>query len=325
MAEQFTWIKPGEGTQFPLRWQTRVRAWWEGYDVSGLRAVVEKINGQANSTDDTASGMAAVQSADGEPLTRDGRPLWHADRIKVAEQLWGADFTSPGGVEHAAYLIKPFGITNKMSILDLSAGLGGVARHIGREYKAWVTGLEASKMLADIGNERSLKEGLGKHAPISNYDPSNFTLTRTFECIFAKEAFFTVSDKDALLAQLAKALKPGGQLLFTDYGIENVDLTDPHFVGWMSSEPIEPNLWTMERTIGALRENKLDVRINEDITHVQRKLILGAMDHFVRHIKDFRLDQETKLAVMDEIELWARRVAAFDAGLRVFRFYCMKH
>jgi len=322
---QLTWLQPGEGTQFPLRWQTRMRAWWEGYDVSGLQPVALQSDSAAQMTAEAAAGMEAAQSTEGEPLTRDGRPLWHADRIKVAEQLWGADFTSPGGVEHAAYLLKPLGITSQMSVLDLAAGLGGVARSVAQNYKAWVTGLEASKMVAEIANERSTKAGLAKQAPITAYDPGNFTLTRTFDCIYAKESFFTVANKDAMLDTIVKALKPGGQFLFTDYGVDNADLTDMNFVGWMSNEPIEPNLWSMERMVQALRARKLDVRTNEDITDVQRRLILGGMDNFVRHIKDYKLDNETKLAVLDEIDLWARRVAAFDAGLRVFRFYCMKH
>lgn len=319
-----TWLSPGEGTQFPVRFKTRLRAWWEGYDLSVLKQMIEQ--GELSAADDAASfnqeGGAVIN---GEPTGRFGKPLWTADRIRVAETLWGTDFLSPGGVEHTAYLVKPFGINSSMSLLDLNAGLGGVARTIAKDYKAWVTGMETSSLLAKMGMERSEAQKLGKQAPIMHYDPNNLVLDKNYDGIFAKEAFFTVSNKDKLFSEIAGHLKPGGQFLFTDYCVDAADLTDPALVGWMSHEPVEPVLWSSARIVAALRSRKFDVRINEDMTQLQRQLITAALVQFLQHLRDHAMDTATKMAVLDEVELWARRVAAFDAGLRVYRFYCMKH
>jgi cyclopropane fatty-acyl-phospholipid synthase-like methyltransferase len=319
-----TWLNPGEGVEYPVRFKTRLRAWWEGYDLSVLKPV------EGNEAAAAAELMAATLASSTEE-TEDtaelrginGKPLWNAERIKVAETLWGGDFISPGGVEHTTYLVKPFGITSAMSILDLSAGLGGVARTIAMEYKAWVTGMEASPLLAKIGNERSTKLGMTKNAPVEAYDPEKLNLTRRYDGIFAKEAFFTVQNKDKLFDAINKGLKPGGQFLFTDYCTLS-ETTSPVLSKWLAAEPLPPNLWTVEKLIAALRLRKLDVRTNEDITELQRKLILRALGHFLEHLESHKLDLSTKRAVLEEVELWARRMAAFDAGLRVYRFYCMK-
>jgi SAM-dependent methyltransferase len=315
------WLESGEGTERPLRLSSRLRAWWEGYDLSGL-----VVRPQAVIPPEPPMEHPPIEtSLEGELLGRDGNPLWNSARVKIVEQLWGADFTSPGGVEQTIDLVKPFGINSKMSILDLSAGLGGVSRAIAEKYKAWVTGMEPSPFLAELGAERSLKKGLIKLAPITAYDPNNLILEKRYDGIFAKEAFFTVADKQLLFSKIAAALKPEGQFLMTDYGISNADLTNPQLVSWISSEPQEPHLWTMERTLNCLKSLKLDVRTNEDMTDLQRKLILASLGRFTQQLKSHSLDSATKKATIDEIELWARRMSAFDAGLRVFRFYCIKH
>ena len=316
-----TWLQPGEGREFPLRWQTRLRAWWEGYDLTALRLL---IDASPASPEVSAAPAPAGTLAEPEPESRFGKPLWTAARLGVAEAIWGEGFTSPGGLEHAFYLVKPFGITSSMSVLDLSAGLGGIARAVAKEYKAWVTGHESSPLLAGIGRERSEKLGMAKNAPISAVNLENFKLDRRYDCIFAKEAFFTVANKDVLFDRINEGLKAGGQLCFTDYCLETADLTDPTLVGWLSSEPVEPHLWTMQRITDALKARKIFVRTNEDITHLQKSLILSALGAFLAHLEAHRMDRETKLAVLEEVELWARRVQAFDAGLRVYRFYCMK-
>jgi len=320
-----TWLKPGEGVEFPVRIKTRLRAWWEGYDLSVLKPV--EGNEEAAAAELLAATMGQESAQVGsELLDKHGRPYWKAERIKVAETLWGEDFSSPGGIEHTTYLVKPFGINSSMSILDLSAGLGGVARTIAQEYKAWVTGMEASPALAEIANERSTKKGMAKNAPIMAYDPEHLDLTRRYDGIFAKEAFFTVGNKDKLLDAIVKGMKPGGQFLFTDYCVEKEsDLSLPALQAWAGREPITPHLWSVPHFVTALSARKLDVRTNEDITHLQKHLILQALGHFLQHLEAHTMDTPTKLAVLDEVEMWAHRMAAMDQGLKVYRFYCMKH
>ncbi len=331
-----TWLDPGEGTRLPLRWRTRLRAWWEGYDLSVLRAEIARAEAEADRAGDDAAHAAgiilppplltSVGPVPGEPLDRLGKPLWTADRIGVAETLWGQDFLTPGGAEHTTYLVKPFGINPSMSILDLAAGLGGAGRTIARDYKAWVTGMEPSALVARMGMERSEKAGMGKQAPVLHYDPASLTLTHRYDGIFAKEAFFSVADKDRFLDTIVAGLKPGGQFLFTDYCLEAEEaLANPRLVSWSAYERTPPVLWPARKLVSALKARKLDVRISEDMTPIQRRLVLRALGHLLEHLDAHAMPQPTKLAVLDEVELWARRMDAFDAGLRVYRFYCMKH
>ena len=301
-----------------LNLKTRLFAWWEGYDLSGLK--------RRKGEEDAAGGAAPAQGMGKAPDVGQNRwhkPLWSATRIEVAERLWGNGFSTPGGAEHIAYLVKPMGLNPAMSALDLSAGLGGASRTMASQCGCWVTGLEASPLLATEGMKRSHMAGLDKRAPIERYDPEHFSYPKRVDGILYKEGLFTVRDKDQLFDAIEVALKPRGHLLLTDYILgpkPNRDVV----AAWADKEPLEPNLWSLEQMQNAFAQRNLDLRISEDITDTHRHLILAALQGFTQYLEQYALAQETKVAVMDEIELWARRVSALDSGLRCYRFYALK-
>src|SRR5215469_13451931 len=55
-------------------------------------------------------------------------------RLTIAQWLWGDGFVMPGDADFVLELVKPFGLTPAMSMLDLSAGLGGPARAIAQAF-----------------------------------------------------------------------------------------------------------------------------------------------------------------------------------------------
>ena len=310
--------KPESGEAPPVNLKTRLYAWWEGYDLSGLkrRKAEEEAGNAAAQAQSAGKGPAAGEN-------RWGKPLWSATRIEVAERLWGNGFSTPGGGEHISYLVKPMGLNPAMSALDLSAGLGGASRTMAQQFGCWVTGLESSQQLAKAGMERSRMAGLDKRAPIEAYDPERFSYPKRVDAIVYKEGLFTVRDKDQLFDGMEAALKPRGHVLMTDY-ILGPKPNRAAVAAWADKEPLEPNLWSLEQMQNAFAQRNLDLRIAEDITDTHRHLTLTAIQAFVQYLEQHSMDHATKLAVMDEVELWVRRVGALEGGLRCYRFYALK-
>lgn len=312
-SEQTDEKREGEGPSLSMR--TRLVAWWEGYDTSGLKR--RKNVQAAEETPKPSTGLPPAGT------NRWGKPLWSASRIEVAEKLWGTGFTTPGGDEHVPYLVLPLGLNPAMSVLDLGAGLGGTSRTMAGKFGCWVTGLEGTPLLAREGMERSIKAGLQKHAPIEAFDPEAFTYSRRVDAIVYKEGLYTVSGKDQMFDGIELYLKPRGQVLMTDYialdKSSKAALTD-----WCSKEPVEPHLWTLPEMSNAFAQRNLDLRITEDITDTHRTLILTAMQKLRDHLEQHAMDAETKANVMDEVQLWARRLVALGSGLKVYRFYALK-
>ena len=291
------------GQQFD--WRMRFKAWWSGYELPRAPRSVRRRNRAAEAED-----------ADSD--------FWSADRIELVERIWGAGFHSPGGEDHLTNLIKPFGLDESMSVLDLGAGLGGATRLMAQSSGAWVTGLESDEVLVQAGMERSKKAGLEKRAPVISYDPEHVSLDKNFDCIFSKEAFFTVKDKDRLFESLADHTKPGGQLLFTDYVLRHSASMSRATEVWREAEEQRPYPWTVSQAQDQLTNLRFDIRIAEDITEAYIHQVLHAWEELSAHLPEEKADPETAEALLQEGEIWMRRIAALHTGdVRVYRFFCL--
>lgn len=297
----------------PVPFRLRLVAWWEGYDFdTWLRHM---LDGDGQSVVEGKAGAKRVSEDAVKPL------LWSASRIEVVEQIWGPGYTNPCTGDHVRNMVKTLGLTPAMSVLELGSGLGGIARLMVEEFGAWVTGLEENKLLADAGNQRSVLNGMGKQAPVAPYDPETFELKKRFDCVFSKEAFFTVERKQRMVETLVRWLKPRGQLLFTDYVLDPASTDTRIMEAWRRVEPIKPLPWTVDQYRRQLDELEMDMRIIEDITDEHRQLALGAWSNFTDVLRDRKASRETLMLMFYEAELWARRVNALDHGLKVYRFF----
>lgn len=302
---------PG-GQQPPkLSLRTRFNAWWEGYEA------------KSDGADAGADEAAAPSPAPAQGLNRHGKPLWSATRVEVAETLWGKGFTRPGGEEHALHLARPLGLNPAMSVLEIGAGLGGLCRAVADKFGCWVVGLEASPVLAKLGMERSAAADMAKKAPLRLFNPEKFTYDKRVDAVFCLETLFTVANKEQFFDGLEAQLKPRGQALITDYVIDPKAKL-PALEGWAANEPQEPHLWTARDASEAFTQRNFDLRIAEDVTDAHRALILGGLNAFTLHLTNYAMDRDTKAHVLEEIEVWARRVKAFSQGLRLYRFHAIK-
>lgn len=257
-------------------------------------------------------------------------------RLEVAQFVWGEGYCGPGTPEVIVNLVKPLNLSPKKTMLDLGAGLGGPARTIAKKYGVWITGLEPSPELAGIGMGQSVKAGMARRVSISPYDPETFAaFGQTFDCVFAKETFFRVDNKKRLFKVIEASLKVGGQVLVTDFVLgEPGSLEKEAIRQWIVREPVEPRPWAIDDLVTALEEASLDVRIAEDMTERYRRLITSgwvlSTDHLRPQVERLRdgggSRQEFLNCLLDEFELWARRLALLEGGdLKVYYINAIKH
>ncbi|HSR73113.1 MAG TPA: methyltransferase domain-containing protein [Kiloniellales bacterium] len=290
--------------------RSRFKAWWEGYELAATAQGPPKP--LADKTHEVR--YTRVQQR------------WETERILLAQEVWGEGYTKPGGDELTLTMVKVFGLNPAMSVLDLGAGLGGATRAMAEHFGVWVTGLESDPQLAEAGMALSVKHGLAKKAPIETFDPAAIDLEgKTFDCVFSKEYFYAVADKEALLRSLAGLMKAKGQLLFTDYMLARPGLHSPEIERWTAHEPVEPHLWALDEYRDALGRMNFDVRVIEDITEAFHAAVTRGWAEFIARQEKTRPSESTTRALVDEVEIWTRRLQAIDAGdLKVCRLYGSK-
>jgi ubiquinone/menaquinone biosynthesis C-methylase UbiE len=120
-----------------------------------------------------------------------------------------------GGENETTILAQKAGIKKENIVLDICSAL---ARHLARKYGCRVTGLDATQKMIDEAIKRT------KNEPFSNlidYKLGNALdlpfKSETFDVVWGQDAWCYITDKERLIAESYRVLKPGGVIAFTDW------------------------------------------------------------------------------------------------------------
>jgi len=249
---------------------------------------------------------------------------WHAAPGEVSEKMWGAGFVQPGDAPLSEMLVTPLGLNKDLSVLDLSAGLGGRLRKIADDFGVYVTGLEPDPAIAARGMEMSIASGKGKRAAIAAYDPANFSVARNYDCIIARESFYSIADRRKFFSNLAACTKPKAQISFTDYIINPEDRDKSAIVAWQAFERGSSPASLVELAEDWAKSG-FNLRVHDDQTAFYLKEVAAGIKRLATFLATApRPDAETKEALRRCIEIWAHRLAALEQGMKLYRFYGTK-
>lgn len=305
---------------------TRLYAWWEGYRLPGepkksaaavpaapaVRTAVKK-----SATDTTPS----VPAASATP-----KDFWSPERILVAQLIWGDGFSFPGGGDFAADLAAALLVDKRSTVLDVGCGLGGGTRTIVNRYGAAAHGFDLSPELAKAGDAMSAKEGLDLRAPIASLDLAKPDWKpRFYDAALLRNVVSLVTDKSGLVRETGNALKPGGRFLLLDWALPDDESRGAKFAAYLEGEPRVPYLGTVAQLTFLIESLGYTVRRSDDYTREFRPIVLEGWRKIDTIVAKGMLNPAEGRALMNEAQLWARRIAAVDAGeLRVARIEALK-
>lgn len=313
--------------KYPLG--VRLKAWWLGEDTVDVfaRLPVKDAAGRAKNKAERRRVRPKVDLS----LALDTSKHWTPSRITAAQMVWGKGFAAAGNEAYITNLVNVAGLNPDMSILDLSAGLGGAARALSERFGGlWITALESSPDLADVGMEQSKMAGMTKKVPVEKFDPATPVLAKKFDFIFARESFYQFEKKEVLLLAIAKALKPQGQCLLTDLVIREEGLSSEALEAWKNSEPEPVHPWTVAKYRAFFDKLSLPISLSPlDLTEEYCSLVVNgwwnAQNMLIRAKASGDYEDDVLAALSDEVGRWAARTAALQSGdLCVYRFYSDK-
>ena len=245
-------------------------------------------------------------------------------KLDIMQKMWGKGFSAPGTQEFYLTLTRPLQLNAQKNMMDLSAGLGGAARLIAHEFKTYVTGFERDAALAAEGMKISTDSGRGKHATVTGYDPLNFEYSKKSDAIMACDIFYSLNNKNMMLENMSKWLKPRGQLVMTDFVCDAETLKQPVVELWQTKELYGAHPISNEVMLKLLAKHGFDVRITEDMTVPYAREVLLGLARLTQWLEGQRLSRASKVLVGQTVDLWATRLGALDKGVKNMRYHAIK-
>lgn len=296
-------------------WRDKLRAWWHGDDYA-MRHMVQ---------DFTTKPAQPAESAEAEePQDLPTLERWTPRRLQITQKLFGEGFNQPGGEELMRPLISPLGLNPNMSITELGCGMGGLSRMMARE-NLWIDVYEQDADLAAAAIDVAKSQGVKQRINIRTQPLDGLQLKRkSIDAIVSKDGLLAAQDKRLLLAKIRAAMKPGGQLMFTDFLLTGSTDSRVYEV-WHEREPVKPHLLTPDGLQAELESLNFVICYMEDVTAELKSATLHA---FARYAEEVKLRGKAVSAnerdwAISEGEHWAIRLSAFDANIiRQYRVYC---
>jgi len=135
--------------------------------------------------------------------------LWE---LIMGEQIHVAGFKS--SMELAARA----GLKEGLYGIDLCSALGAGCRFLVKNFKVSMVGYDGTETMITKAIERTEAEGLAGKIENRLGDVTSIPFDdNTFDFVWGEDAWCYVDDKDKLIAEAARVLKPGGTLAFTDW------------------------------------------------------------------------------------------------------------
>ncbi|MEQ8847813.1 methyltransferase domain-containing protein [Botrimarina sp.] len=109
------------------------------------------------------------------------------------------------------------GLTPKTRVLDIGSGYGGAARFLASEYGCHVTALNLSEVENERNRQLTAEQGLADRVDVVDGNFEDLPLgDAAFDVVWSQDAFLHSERRAQVLAEAARVLRPGGQLVFTD-------------------------------------------------------------------------------------------------------------
>ena len=109
------------------------------------------------------------------------------------------------------------GINDQHRVLDVGSGLGGPARYLAHTTGCHVTAIEIQADLNKVASDLTERTGLSDKVTHVCSDFLETQATPDYDIIVSWLAFLHIPNRERLLEQCLKALKPGGKLFVEDF------------------------------------------------------------------------------------------------------------
>ncbi|MFQ5892321.1 MAG: class I SAM-dependent methyltransferase [Candidatus Methanofastidiosia archaeon] len=200
------------------------------------------------------------------------------------EMLMG-DQIHIGGAKETDILAKKAGIKKDSHVLDVCSAVGGPARYLTRNYGCKVTGLDATPTMISEAIKRTKGTGLEDllEFKLGNALDMPFR-ANTFDVVWGQDAWCYITDKNRLIAECHRVLKPKGTIAFTDW-LMSKNASEEELEAY-NTFMIFPYMETLDGYANLLENNGFEVVEKEDLGEQFRSYMHVYRDKFRNELKN---------------------------------------
>lgn len=134
--------------------------------------------------------------------------LYESDSEPIAD-------ASRRSVEKMLSMLPP--LTPERRVLDLGAGYGGAARHMAEKFGCHVCCLNLSETQNERNREKNRAVGLDNRIEVIDGAFEDIPKPdESFDVAWCEDSFLHSPDREGVLKEVYRVLKPGGHFIFTD-------------------------------------------------------------------------------------------------------------
>ena len=139
-------------------------------------------------------------------------------QINLLKTVWGEGFLSPGGTDEIDEVMKGIDASGK-NVLDIGCGCGGAAIHLIKNHGAKsVLGIDTESLVITRAEELAVKHDLSNLAQFRCVKPGPLVIPdESIDLVFSKETFLHIPNKDDLIKDIYRVLKPSGLVAVSDW------------------------------------------------------------------------------------------------------------
>ena len=139
-------------------------------------------------------------------------------QLNLLKTVWGEGFLSPGGTDEIDEVMKGIDASGK-NVLDIGCGCGGAAIHFIKNHGAKsVLGIDTESLVIQRAERLAVKHDLSNLAKFCCVKPGPLDIpNESVDLVFSKEVFLHIPNKEDLIKDIYRVLKPGGLVAVSDW------------------------------------------------------------------------------------------------------------
>ncbi len=151
-------------------------------------------------------------------------------------------------------------------VLDLCCAVGAGLRFLKRTYGVEGYGVDATPKMIELSRARIAKDGFSDSIEVKLGDATDIPYEDAkFDGVWGEDAWCYVEDKEKLIKESARVLKPGGKIAFTDWLIAPSGMSDEDATRICNTMKF-PAMLTLKKYEALLKENGFEILEATDLT-----------------------------------------------------------